>query len=620
MKTLKPGSTLHRSFSLNRESADAEKRTVELSFSSETPYERWWGIEILDHSKKSIRLGRLTSGGPLLMDHNTKDHVGVIESVQIGTDRIGRAVVRFGKSARAEEVFQDVLDGIRRNVSVGYVVHQATLTEKTKDGPDTYRVDDWEPFEVSMVAVPADASVGVGRNQDGALDQNPVIEIQIKSKEEPIMDQIVEEKKLDTVAIEKRGGDDARKQIKDILDIGKQYKCADLAAQAVQDGKSVEEFKSIVLEKMANKPVNSSDIGLTDKETKNFSFLRAIAALANPTDRKAQESAGFERAASDAFAGKFGRAAQGFFVPHEVQRRDLLVGTSTAGGNTVATDLLANSFIDLLRNRMMVQRMGAQFLTGLTGQIAIPRQTGGATAYWVAENGGPTESQQAFDQVTMTPRTLGAFTDISRKLLLQSSIDVEGFVRNDLATVVALAIDAAAISGTGASNQPTGILATSGIGDVAGGTNGLAPTWANIIELWSDIANANADFGNMGMLTNSKVIGKLMSTLKSAGVSGYICENFPNEQGITNVGGMRAGVSNQVPSNLVKGTSGAVCSAIINGNWSDLIIGQWGTLDLMVDPYTGSAAGTVRVIALQDVDIAVRHAESFTAMKDALTT
>jgi HK97 family phage major capsid protein len=263
--------------------------------------------------------------------------------------------------------------------------------------------------------------------------------------------------------------------------------------------------------------------------------------------------------------------------------------------------------------------MGAQMLTGLSGNIAIPRQTGGATAYWVAESGAPTESQQAFDQVAMSPKTVGAFTDISRKLLLQSSIDVESFVRSDLATVLALAIDSAAISGTGSSNQPTGILSTSGIGDVAGGTNGLAPTFAHIVELWSDIAAANADFGNTGVLTNSAVIGKLMTTLKTAAVAGYVVEGFPSADGMTSVAGLRGGVSNQVPSNLTKGSSSGVCSAIIAGNWNDLIIGQWGSLDLMVDPYTGSTSGTVRVVALQDVDVAVRHAVSFSAMKDALT-
>jgi HK97 family phage major capsid protein/HK97 family phage prohead protease len=611
MKTLKPGSTLQRHFAVERAMINEEARTVELAFSSEEPYDRWWGREILDHTSTSIRLGRLTAGGPLLMDHDARDHVGVIESVQIGADRVGRAVVRFGKSARAEEIWQDVKDGIRRNVSVGYVIHAATLTEKSED-IDTYRVTDWEPYEVSMVAVPADATVGVGRNQEQD-EQNPIIEIMERTMETP------QPATINVAEHEKRGADAALKTVNEIIAIGQQYKCEDLASDAIRSGKTVDQFKTIVLEKMANKPIDTADIGLTQKEVKRFSFLRAINAIANPTDRKAMEAAAFEREVSDAVASKLGRAAQGFYVPNEVQRRDLTVGTTTAGGFTVDTILQSGSFIDVLRNSMMTMKMGAQLLSGLTGSIAIPRQTGAATAYWVAESGAPTESQQAFDQVSMAPKTVGAYTDISRKLLLQSSIDIESFVQNDLAQVLALAIDLAAINGSGSSNQPTGILNTSGIGDVAGGTNGAAPTWANIIELWSDVAIANAAFGNTGFLTNAKVAGKLMATEKASNTAQFICPGFPDASGMTNFGGARAGISNQVPSNLTKGTANGVASAILFGNWADLIIGQWGTLDLTVDPYSNSTSGTVRVVALQDVDIAVRHAESFSAMKDALT-
>lgn len=605
VKHIKPGSKVERAFSVERAAVDVESRTVELAFASETPYERWWGVEILDLGQTAVRLGRLTAGGPLLMDHDSRDHIGVIESVQIGADRVGRAVVRFGKSARAEEVFQDVKDGIRRNVSVGYMIHKAVLVEQT-DEQDTYRVTDWEPFEVSLVSVPADASVGIGRSADA----DSPIEIIPTIQEKPKMSDInVEEVRAEAVKSE-------QKRTQEIIAMGEQFKSqgADvIAAECLRSGKSIEETRSAIMAKLATKPQPSGDIGLTQEEARNFSFVRAINALANPADRRAQDAAKFERECSDAVGSKMGRAAMGFYVPVEVQKRDLLVGTATAGGNTVATNLLAANFIDLLRNKMALTGLGAQFLTGLQGQIAIPRQTAGATAYWVAENGAPTESQQAFDQVTMTPKTLGAFTDISRKLLLQSSIDVEGFVRNDLATVIALAIDLAGIAGTGASNQPTGILSTSGIGSVAGGTNGLVPTWGNIVDLESQVAVANADLGSLGYLTNAKVRGKLKQVQKVATYG----DGFVWEDGMVN--GYNVGVSNQVPSNLTKGTSSGVCSAIIFGNFADLIIGQWGSLDLMVDPYTGSSAGTVRVVALQDVDVAVRHAESFAAMKDALT-
>ena len=131
------GGTLHRAFAVDRATVNADTRTITMAFASETPYERYWGVEVLDISKKAMRLGRMKSGANLLCDHNTRDVVGVVESVEIGADKVVRAVVRFGKSERAEEVYQDVLDGIRQNVSVGYQIHEAVL-DSTKDGKETY--------------------------------------------------------------------------------------------------------------------------------------------------------------------------------------------------------------------------------------------------------------------------------------------------------------------------------------------------------------------------------------------------------------------------------------------------------------------------------------------------
>jgi HK97 family phage major capsid protein len=257
-------------------------------------------------------------------------------------------------------------------------------------------------------------------------------------------------------------------------------------------------------------------------------------------------------------------------------------------------------------------------LAGLVGDVAIPKQTGGATAYWVGESGSPTEGAQTVGQVALSPKTVGAFTDISRKLLKQSSIDVEAFVRNDLTSVLALAIDYAALHGPGSGNAPTGIAATSGIGDVAGGTNGLAPAWSHIISLETEVAQDNADVGRLAYMSNAKVRGKLKATPRTA-TYGDIMVWEPNA-GNTPVNGYPFYVTNQVSSTLTKGSSSGVCSAIFFGNWADLVMGMWGGLDILVDPYTGGTAGTVRVIALQDVDIAVRHAQSFAAMLDALTS
>lgn len=358
--------------------------------------------------------------------------------------------------------------------------------------------------------------------------------------------------------------------------------------------------------------VADGEIGMSRDDLRRYSIVRAINAAASQDWRGAE----MERDASEAVSRKMGRKPEGFWVPQDVLMRDMVVGTPTAGGYTVSTDLLAQSFIELLRNKMMVRIAGATVLAGLVGDVAIPKQTGGATAYWVGESTAPTESQQTVGQVALSPSTVGAFTDISRKLLKQSSIDVEAFVRNDLTSVLGLAIDLAALHGSGSGAEPTGIAGTSGIGSVAGGDNGGAPSWANIVALETEVATDNADLGRMGYMSNAKVRGKLKSTPRTA-TYGDIMIWEPNAN---QVNGYPFHVTNQVSSALTKGTSSGVCSAIFFGNWNDLLIGMWGGLDILVDPYTGGTAGTVRVIALQDVDIAVRHAQSFAAMLDALTS
>lgn len=601
------GGKLVRAFNVERASINIEARTVQLAFASELPYERWWGIEILECTPGAMRQSRMRSGANLLCDHNTRDVIGVVESVEVGADRVVRAVVRFGKSERADEVFQDVIDGIRRNVSVGYQIHKAVLVE-TNEGQETYRVTDWEPFEVSLVSVPADPTVGVGRSLSHESSPSPIL-----IKEKAMTEAVVTPAHVATPAavqvVETRNHASEITKIAAGIPGG-----AELAMKSIQAGHTVEQFQLEAIRAMASKPIPTSDIGLSAQEVRQFSVVRAIHALANPSDMAAQRAAAFEFEASKAVGDKMGKSARGFFVPTDVQKRDLVVGTPTAGGNLVATELLSGSFIDLLRNAMVINRMGTRMLSGLVGQIAIPKQTGAATAYWVAENGAPTESQQTIGQVTMSPKTVGAFTDISRKLTLQSSISVEQMVNQDLAQVLGLAIQQAAISGTGASNQPSGLL-TLVTPSVIGGTNGLAPTWAHIVALETNVAVGNADIGTLGYLTNTKVRGKLKTTEKFTGTSGQPVY----ADGTTPLNGYMAGITNAVPSNLVKGTSGATASAILFGNFADLVIGMWGSLDIMVDPYTGSTAGTVRVVALQDVDVAVRNVESFATMVDALT-
>lgn len=381
-------------------------------------------------------------------------------------------------------------------------------------------------------------------------------------------------------------------------------------------------------------------IGMSNKEVQRYSFVRAIAAAADQaTNPRAWKDAQFELECSQAQAEKLGMKPQGFFVPEDVvmaksvtrvhdprvgwQYRDLRADFTTnaaVGGDLIATDLLASSFINLLRNRMMVLRAGARTLTGLVGNVAIPKQTGGATAYWVTEGNAPTESNQVVDQVALTPKTCGAWTDITRKLLKQSSIDVEAFVRDDLAQVEARAIDLAALTGDPNSDEPTGILKTSGIGAVyAGGAaadninaNGALPVWADIVNLETEVATDNADLGTLAYMTNAVMRGYLKQTVR---VSSTDSRMIWGDDAAAPLNGYPCFVTNQLVHTLSKGGATDL-SAMIFGNWSDLFIGMWGGLDVLVDPYTGGTAGTVRVIVLQDVDVAIRNAQSFAAGDD----
>lgn len=594
-----------RGVTIQKKNVDEEARTVELSFSSELPYERWFGMEILDHSAEAVDLTRLNAGGAVLVDHNPSDHVGVVEEVVIGGDRRGRARVRFGKSPRASEIFQDIADGIRTSVSVGYRPIEMILEEEREDEPSVYRVSKWQPFEISIVSIPADPTVGTNRSAEKQT-------IEIKQKESEMTEQVNEAPTVDVAAVRSEEGNKIRSQYNEMLKLGEQHGELGLARQCIEKGQSVDDLMRQLLEKRGHEDVvqaEAPEVGLTEKETRNYSMTKLLNALANPQDANAQRAASFEFEVSAAACDKMKRESKGAMVPYEVLKRDFTVGTAADGGNLVETELLSGSFIDSLENALALRQCGATMLTGLNGNIAIPRQTGGASHFWLGENGTASESNATFDQVAMTPKTVGGYSEISRKLLLQSSISMEQFIQNELALRLALAIDLAGIAGTGASNQPLGLLNVTGTGSVAGGANGGAMDWADVVGLETEAGASNALVQNMCYLTNARVRGALKTTEKASGTAQFIMGEG------SELNGYRAVVSNQVPSNLTKG-SGTNLSAAIFGNFADLIIGMWGGLDLQVNPYSLDTSGAVRVTAFQDVDINVRHPESFSIMKD----
>jgi HK97 family phage major capsid protein/HK97 family phage prohead protease len=570
---------------------EVEDRTYEFPFSSEFPVARYFGNEILSHDEKAADLSRLNDGAPLLFNHNPDRVIGVVEGARIDSKgRRGYARVRFSRNPFAQEVLSDVKDGVLRNVSFGY-----SIDKMEERGSGDFVATAWAPYEVSIVSVPADKTVGIGR---ALTPTEPAASAAPSPDPLPSMESTTP----DLAVVRAEAAEAERSRIAEISALCDKHNMGEMGRQLVESGRSIDEARAAVLDKMniPQEPVNMSaaDLGMSEKEARSFSFLRAINYLSNPTDRAAREAAAFEIEASDAAAVKLGRQSRGITIPQEVLRRDLNVGAATAGGNLVETMLDSGSFIDLLRNASALDQAGATVLTGLTGNVAIPRQSGAATAYWVAESGSPTESQQTVDQVSLVPRTVAAYTDFSRRLMIQSSIDVENMVRNDLAQVIALKIDAAGLYGTGASNEPLGLKNTTGIGTEDFAAD--APTFAEVVALESDVATANALLGSPVYLMNAAMRGNLKTTKKDAGSGIFIMENGE-------VNGYRGVLSNQVASN-----------DLWFGNFADLIIGYFSGLDLMVDPYTHSTSGTVRVIAMQDCDIAIRHPESFSRGNNTL--
>lgn len=613
---------LSRALQFERAAIDDEKRTATVAFASEMPFDRWWGREILDVSPTGMRMGRLATGANLLVDHDTRDVVGVVESVEIGADRVARAVVRFGRSARANEVWEDVRDGIRRNVSVGYMIHAAKLIETDDDDNDTYRVTDWEPYEVSLVSVPADPSVGVGRNLAGRTAPAPA-PLSAPAAADPAAQAVGHPPAADRAApaaltptqspAERPIMSDIQvternhaAEISQLAATVQGFDARELALRSIQAGHTVEQFQAEVLRQMANKPL-AADIKLNEREAKQYSYVRAIAAAMARAEGTAVS--GFEAELSADLERQLPANAKrhgGIFVPMRLEQRaaisEALYNVSTKGSSTVFTQ--AGEFIDLLRNQAIAVQLGAQVMAGLTSPVSFPKQTGAASAYWMPENDGTdvTASNATLGSVSLTPKTLQATTAFSRQLMAQSSIDVEQFIRNDLAASHALAWDRAVLHGSGSSNEPTGIYTAGSVNSIAmGGT----PTYGKLIDMVTEVLKDNALMGNLAFATTPGMAGKLAQTVVAASTDSRMIWTGQLNDG--QVVGYRAVATNQVSATLGSGSD----HGVIFGNWGDVMIGTWGALEIVVDPYALKKQGMIEVTSFQLADIALRHPQSF---------
>jgi HK97 family phage major capsid protein/HK97 family phage prohead protease len=608
-----------------------ESRSIELAFSSEVEAERWGEIEILSHAPGAVDLLRMNDGACLLFNHDMDDVIGVVESARIDPDKKGRATVRFGKSARAEEVWQDVKDGILRSVSVGYRIDEMILTERRADNVPVYTATRWQPYEISIVTVPVDTSVGVQRsltilNSQPETNMNRSIILAalekrgIKTSPDATDEQLLEayggnidlKSQGDAFVSAARAAvptaDEERSRVRSILAIGAKYKMPDLANAALESGQSLGEFRGVALDEFDKRSRSMSEshngIGLGEKEAKSFSFTKLIASLSEPQNRSLRDGAKFEHEVCDAAANKATRNIRGVLIPADVLGRNAygqrdIIGVKTGAGYTgdvgatIARSLLTQSFIEMLRNKASIMKH-SNLLTGLIGIADIPKQVGNASASWIGEDDQAPETDVNFGMVSLTPHTVAGHSKITRRSLMQSSMDMEGFVRAELVMAIAEAIDRASIYGDGTANTPIGILnsAPNVINFV-----GANPTFAELVQMETLCEELNIDAASSLYMGRAGFRGFAKTSLKfpTAASGGTIWE--PGNQ----VNGYGTEITNQF-----------LTGDILFGDFSQFIIGMWGGLDITVDPYTDSKRGRINIVAMQDVDFEVRRKEAFT--------
>lgn len=650
---IREGEPLRRSLRFERGGVDLEARTVPVSVSSDTDSILRWvpgfgaGYEVLDHAgSKSIDLTRFPedTGGPVLFNHNRDQIIGRFtpSGVKAG---VLRGVIRFAKNPDGERAFQDVQDGILTDTSIGYdYAPEDVVQEGPQGGADypTYRVKRWELQEVSLVTVPADPSVGVGRAHSNPSAATVAATARKESSMDPkelaaIREAAEKEAAARAAGQIQEGRAQERAQVLQLRNLAERFGIGKEVTEFLASDRSVEEVRSQVFALLQERgpqalpaPAHTSEsLGMTPDEEKRYSVGRAIRALIT----KDWTKAGLEREVSQAMAKVTGRTTAGIFVPSDfkVSTRGMRVTSGNVlqtkvpaqGGAAVFTDYAG--WIDLLRNRARVFQLGAQMFPGLRSNYSFVRQTAAAQVYWVSENPGTdvTDSTIGIQNVTMTPKILKGLLSFTAEQLAQAEEMFDALCNRELLKVHALEIDRVALNGSGSGGQPTGILNQSGIGSVAMGTNGANLSAVGVspfVDLETAVATANADLGNLAYLVDATIRGECKKTLEFPGTNGSakVWQNNDQGDGSGMVNGYYSAATNQLPSNLVKGSS-SNCHAALFANWADLYVGEWGGgLELLIDPYTLAGQDITRVISRQLVDVALGHPGSFAAIKDLL--
>lgn len=593
---------LERDICLEQLELREDKGVTRLSFSasSEIPIERWFGQEILSHDPKAVRLDRAKQGAmPLLFNHEWGDPIGMVDKARISDNRM-MVDAHLYDTARAKEVGQMIAGGLK-NISIGYRIH--VVEEDTKEG--TFTARDWEPYEVSVVTVPADPTVGIGRKAQGeALEvrmiSNPAASATkgVKMETQPTAAAVPA---TEGARVIDNGYDPVKAQQERAAQIRKMAQAMDLNDERsiqhwIMSGKNWNEIGDDMIKAKTARTTaavtQSTGIGLTEGEAKRFSMVKAI----NAVIYRDWSKAGFEAAVSKAEQQRAGKVLNEFTfaIPAEVEnlKRVLISGTATQGGNLVQTDLV--SFIDILRNRTVCFQAGVMVMGGLVGAIAIPRKTAGGTGAWVAETGTATANEMTIGQLTMSPKRFAGYQEYSKQLMIQSTPSIESLIFSDLAGEIAVKIDAGILRGTGA-NNPLGIRFNA-IG-TANPTAGTAVVYSDMIRFQTTVAGSNAFFEGFTYVTTPTVAGILM------GKARFTNSDTP----VWNGGILNGTVVGQRAWSSVQVTSGEMLA----GDFSTVIFGQWAGVEIEVNPYANFQADIVGVKGTVYGDVGVRYPGAF---------
>ena len=587
-----------------------DDRTIPVVFSSEAEARQpYFGREVLSHAQGAVDLSRImTKTAPVLANHRRDEQIGVVEGARI-VNRQGVAELRFSKGSAGDEIYRDILDGIRSQISVGYQILKFERDDENPNDP-LFTITEWKPYEISIVSIHADENAIVKRAgyfypDDIEPERTPAGETVHNTTRGAEMPDKVEGAELNLEANRAAAGEINVASF-EIYERGKDENETTLAMEVIANRGTLADFEQALRTKREDLAAEASKAETEterDANLKNrFSLSDMIFQQLNPGSERGkaelEEARDFTNEQQQLGVT---RQSNGLLIPHSrlggVDARNLaqaerdLTSAAASGGPLISDDVRGDIFIDSLRNRMVLGDM-VTMLTNLQGNVSIPAETTAPTAAWKGENVAVTESNPVIGQVALTPHFVRSFTEVSRTLIAQSSVDVEDVVRNILMKSVALVVDKAILTGSGASGEPSGIDEISGLSTTTYATNLSNATIANVVAVEQALDDGNApDMGRAWVVAPNVRAHFRTAPIGTGGIPAWYMSRLMDSG---------AFVTKQVPA-------GEAYFAA----WKECFLALWDTIEVLVNPFSGDTTGLVRITAWQMADIGFAHGDSF---------